>query len=159
MVDDVEQRGLDQLRLEYGRAHADKRLAGKHHRALGHGLNVAAEVEMPEQIQKALVEEVQRAQILDVALLKVQVFDVVDQLLETRGHGVAGHLGGLAVEHIEYRAVAEHVALVVAVHHGQLIEVGHHRQIAHGKITLSFLVLSRGKYITAHRLWHSAPPM
>ena len=58
MVDDVEQRGFDELRLEDRRAHADQRLAGEHDGALGHGVNIARKAEIAQRRDELRVEQV-----------------------------------------------------------------------------------------------------
>ena len=89
VVDGQQGEGLEQLRLDRGRAHNDHRLLREHGRALGHGVNVAAEVEVRKVVKELLADHIAAAEVFNVLLVKVQIFDIVDQLVEPCGDGVA----------------------------------------------------------------------
>ena len=129
MVDEGEQRRLDELRLPQGRAHGDYGFAGEHHRPFGHRLDVAGEPEIFERREELLAEDAERREIGDVLRRKVQLAYILDRLLETRRHRV-GVAAPAAVKEVERRAAHVHAALEIAVRHGQLIEVGEHGEIA-----------------------------
>ena len=56
-VDEVEERRLDELRVEDRPPHADEGLVGEHDRALGHRVDVAAQAQLAELAQEGGVEE------------------------------------------------------------------------------------------------------
>ena len=56
-VDEVEQRGLDELGVQDRPAHADERLVREHDRPLGHRVDVAGEAQLAEQPQEGVLEE------------------------------------------------------------------------------------------------------
>ena len=140
MVDDVEQRRLHQLRLDHGRAHAHDGLGGEDDRALGHGVDVAREPEILQEVEEALVKRIQAAQVRDVLRGEVQAADVLDRLLQARGDRMRRLVALLAIEQVEHGDVLRHAVAPVAVHHRQFIQVGHHRQIAHRDPSFSIVV-------------------
>ena len=62
---------------------------GEHGRPLRHGVNVAGEAEGAQIFQKFLAENALAAQVRNVLLVKVQILDVFDELLEARRDGKA----------------------------------------------------------------------
>ena len=129
MVHGQKRERFKQLRLDRGRAHDDHRLFREDGRALGHGVNVAAEVEVCKIVEEFLAEDTSPAQVVDVLLVEVQILDIVDQLLQTRRDGKAAFIGHLPEEHVEGRQVPLVGFEEVAVRHCQLIEVHDHRDV------------------------------
>ena len=123
MVDDVEQRGFDELSFGKRRADGHNRLHGEHDFALSHRVHVAGEAEVFEVVEKVLGERAERAQVLYVACGKAYVFDILHRLLKPGGYGVV-YLTFSAEEHVEGRERIVDSALEIAVHHGELIEIG-----------------------------------
>ena len=89
VIDGQQREGLDELRLDGGRAHNDHRLLREHGRPLRHGVNIAGEAEGAQIFQKFLAENALAAQVRNVLLVKVQILDVFDELLEARRDGKA----------------------------------------------------------------------
>lgn len=58
-------------------------------RPLRHGVNIAGEAEGAQIFQKFLTENALAAQVRNVLLVKVQILDVFDELLEARRDGEA----------------------------------------------------------------------
>jgi len=129
VVDLQQQIRLHELRLDGGRAHRDERLAREHGRALRHGPDVAGEAEVFQIVQKCLAEQLPAAQIGNVLVGEVQVLDVVDDLLETGGDGVAAVVRHAAEEHIKIRDAVLHAVLKITVAHRQLIEIAEHGHV------------------------------
>ena len=125
VVDEGEDRRLDQLRLHDRRAHAHERLVREHDRALAHGVDLAGEAQLAKIGEERLVEQAERAQIGQILLGKVQAVDVVDHALQPGGDGI-GDVALGAEEHVEHALVARHAVLEIAVHHGELVQIGHH---------------------------------
>ena len=121
MVDDVEHRRFDQLRLKERRLDADQRLVGEDHGALRHGIKLAREAEILEVIEEPLVKEVKRAEVVNILRVEMQVFDVIDHLLQARRDGKRAAAGVLAVEQIEHRDPVGDAGVDIAVHHGHLV--------------------------------------
>ena len=71
---------------------------------------------------KILIEELQASQIFDVAGLKGQVLDIVDDLVEAGRDGEAAAGGIFPVKDVEDDGFIG-LVLKVALHHGQLVEV------------------------------------
>ena len=129
MVDLQQQIRLHELRLDGGRAHRDERLAREHGRALRHGPDVAGEAEVFQIVQKCLAEQLPAAQIGNVLVGEVQVLNVIDDLLETGGDGVAAVVGHAAEEYIEVGDAILHVVVEIAVAHRQLIKIAEHGHV------------------------------
>ena len=129
MVDEVEQRRFDQLRLHDGRAHAQERLIREHDRALGHAVDFPREAQRAQHVEKILVKEVQRPQIIEVLLGKMELIDIVDDGLRARHYRVS-IVFAVAKKQIEHGLVFAHAITVIPVHHRELVQVGHHGQVS-----------------------------
>ena len=129
MVDGQQREGLDELGLDGRGAHHHQRLTGKHGGTLGNGVDIAGEAEVPQIVQKLLAEQIAAAEIGDVLFAEMQVFDVVDQLLQTGGDGEAALIGHLAEEHIEIGDAVLVSVAEVSVAHGQLVKVAQHGHV------------------------------
>ena len=129
MVDGQQREGLDELGLDGRGAHHHQRLTGKHGGTLGDGVDIAGEAEVPQIVQKLLAEQIAAAEIGDVLFAEMQVFDVVDQLLQTGGDGEAALIGHLAEEHIEIGDAVLVSVAEVSVAHGQLVKVAQHGHV------------------------------
>ena len=129
MIDLQQKVGFHELRLNGGRAHRDERLAREHGCALRNGPDVAREPEILQIVQKSLAEQLPATQIGNVLVGEMQIFDVVDDLLETGGDGVAAVIRYAAEEHIEIRDAVLHIVLQITIAHRQLIEVAEHGHV------------------------------
>jgi hypothetical protein len=76
VVDDVEQRGFNQLRFKNWGHDANQRLAGENDRAFRNGLDIAGKAEPSEFLQEGFVEQIQRAEVGDGSFVEIQVVDV-----------------------------------------------------------------------------------
>ena len=130
VVDDHEDVGLDELGLNGGGADDHEGLAGEDIGALGDGPDIPREAEGAEVVQESLVKEVLTTQVGDIVLVKVEVLDVLHDLLKACHHGVSAAVGVLAVEHVEVHDLIGQTRLEVAVGHGQLVEVAEHGEVA-----------------------------
>ena len=117
---------LDKLRLHDGAAHGQNRLAGENRHAFRHGPDIARKAECREILQKFLIKEAAAAQVVDVLLRKVQIFQVLDHLLHAGHDCEAAAVGHFAEEHVEVRNAVAHAVDEITVGHCQLIEVGQH---------------------------------
>ena len=104
-------------------------LPGEDGGALRHGPDVAGEAEVFQIVQKCLAEQLPAAQIGNVLVGEVQVLDVVDDLLETGGDGIAAVVRHAAEELIKVRDAVLHAVLQITVAHRQLIEVAEHGHV------------------------------
>ena len=76
------------------------------------------------EIQKALAEAALSPQVGDVLLGEAEVFDIVDDLLQTGRDGEAASIGYIAEEDIEVAdLVGIAIGLKVAVAHGQFVKI------------------------------------
>ena len=129
VVDGQKREGLKQLRLDRGCAHNDHRLLGEHGCALGHGVDVAAEMEVCKIVQKLLAENTAGTEICDILLVKVQILDIVDQLVETGGDGVTAAVRHGAEVNVEIGNAILEPGFQVTIAHGQLVKVTEHGHI------------------------------
>ena len=129
MVHGQKRERFKQLRLDRGRAHDDHRLFREDGRALGHGVNVAAEVEVCKIVEEFLAEDTSPAQVVDVLLVEVQILDIVDQLVKTGGNGVPASVRHRAEINVEIGNAILEPCFQVTVAHGQLVKVAEHGHI------------------------------
>ena len=129
VVERQQQKRLDELRLNGGRADGHDRLAREDRRALRHGPDIAREAEAAQILQEALVEHIPAAQIRNIVLVKMKLLHVLDRLLQTRRDGKAAVIGHGAEENIKIRDAVLHTLHEIAVAHGELVIIAEHTQI------------------------------
>ncbi len=76
---------FDKLRLRDWSDHFDHRLVGEHRSALRNGIHVTGKPERAERRQELIGESIERAEVGDIIVGEVQVFEMGEQLLETTG--------------------------------------------------------------------------
>ncbi len=138
MIDQAEQRRLQQLRLDDRRGDADKRFPRKDDAPFRNGVNVSVKAKVREILQKILPEQVKPAQIFDILLGKAEIFHIFNGLLQPRRDGEGGVKRIFTVEQVEDRDLVFFVVYIIPLHHGQLIQIGHERQIFHGNASFPY---------------------
>ena len=121
--------GFDQLRLDRRGADGENRLVRENGSSLGNSPDVAGEAEAFEVFEKLLVKNALGAEVRDVVIVKVKLFDVVDNLLKTCRNSEAAVVGNRAEKYVELHLALVEVVFEVAVGHGEFIEVTQHSQI------------------------------
>ena len=92
MIDDIEQRCLDELGLLMGAMTLTRGSLGKP-RYLRNGVNIACKAEFIEIAQKVLLKHIQASQVFNVAVIKMQVLNVLNDLLQSGTDGKAVAVG------------------------------------------------------------------
>ena len=124
MVQGEQQEGFDKLSLNGGCPDGEDRLPGEDGGAFGYRPNIAGKLEVLQVLQKALAEAALAPQVADVFLGKVQVLNVVDDLLQTGGDGEAAPIGNIAEENVEIADLIHiSLGLEVAVAHGEFVKI------------------------------------
>ena len=126
MVDRQQKHRFEQLRLYRGTFYRHERFVREDRRSLGHGVNVAIKFEIREILQKFLAELVLGAQIFDVILAEMELFQKFYHLRKPRRDGKSAVVGNFSEKHIEICNIVLHSALIIAVRHGELIKVAQH---------------------------------
>ena len=139
---DVDQSGLDQLRLRQRRGDAQDRLVGKEHRALRHGMHVAGEAQGGKIVEHPLSEAAAAFEPGDVLLRKTQRFEKIERLLEPGRHQEAPPRRQLAHEELEHRGLAL-VMIEIGLHHVELVEIGQQRA---GRGVITYLRYGRARH-------------
>ena len=121
--------GLHHLGIDHRGGDLYDRLPGEDDGPFVEGPYVPSEPVVPQELEEALIEHLQRAEVLDVIFLEVHVLDVLDDLLQSGEDGVSAVVGHLPEEHVEGRQVPLVGFEEVAVRHCQLIEVHDHRDV------------------------------
>ena len=129
MVDAQQQIGLNELGFDGRGPDGDQRLLGEDHGALGHGPDVAGELEILQIFQEFLGKEVATPQVGDVLLVEVELLDVADDLLETGCDAEAAAVGAAPEEEVKVGDAVAVTVLKITVCHGQLVEVAEHGQV------------------------------
>ncbi len=132
-VNEIDQPGLDQLRLGQRRDDLHDGLVGKERRALRHGADIASEAKVGEIVDQARFEALRRLQVADVFVREAKPLEEVEQLFEPgRQQEIAG-LRQASREELENRFVV-HPAVDVGVQHGELVEIGQQTAVAETEI-------------------------
>ena len=124
----VHDQGFDELGLGQRRLHLQDGFVGEHRGALGDGMDVAGEVEVPQPVKKALGKFTQGGQITDIVYSEAQVFQVLEDGIEAAGQQEVAARGKAAHEQAEYGRI-QHAFLVIGLEHGQFVEIGEQRQV------------------------------
>ena len=129
VVDGQKGKCLDQLGLNGGSPDGDHRLPGENGSSFWNRPDVTGKMEIAQVLQKFLGEHLLFPEILDVLLIKMQVFDIVDQLIEPCADGKTALVGHVPEEHVEIRDPVLIPRFEVSIPHRQLIKVAEHRHI------------------------------
>ena len=129
MVQRQKQKRLDDLRLDGRGADRHDRLVREDGRPLRDGPDVAGESVIPQRFEEPLAEHLPPAQIRDVVLVKMELLDIADGLLQTGRNSKAAAVRHRPEEDVEIRDAVLHPTRVIAVGHGQLVVVAEHRQV------------------------------
>ena len=81
VIDDVKQCCLNELGLHDGSNNLDKRFPGENHGSLRNGVDIACKAEFVEIAQEVLLKHIQASQVFNVAVIKMQVLNVLNDLL------------------------------------------------------------------------------
>ena len=118
VIDDIEQRCLDELGLHNGGNDLDKGFPGENHGTLRNGVNIACKAEFIEIAQKVLLKHIQASQVFNVAVIKMQVLNVLNDLLQSSTDGKAVAVGIGPVKHVEYNGFVGVLFFEIPLHHG-----------------------------------------
>ena len=140
MVQGQQHIGLHQLRLNGRGADGQDRLAGEHGSSLGHCVNIAGEMEVPEIGQEVLIEDLLSPQEFDILIVKVQLLNVLHHLLQACRNGKAAAIWNIPEENVKIGDLLAKALFEIAVAHGQLIKIAEHGKIAlvHGYVLSAF---------------------
>ena len=129
MVHCQKQEGLHQLGLNGWGADCDDGFMREDGCPLGHGPDIPGEAEPAQILQKLRRKQVPALEICNILGVKVQVLDIVDDLLQPRRNGKAAIIRALAekIRRSSKYGPADRSGNTVA--HGQLIKVAEHGQI------------------------------
>ena len=86
-------------------------------------------MEVRKIVQKLLAENTAGTEICDILLVKVQILDIVDQLVETGGDGVTAAVRHGAEVNVEIGNAILEPGFQVTIAHGQLVKVTEHGHI------------------------------
>ena len=98
-------------------------MAGENGGPLRHRPDVPGEPEGFQILQKFGAETIFAPQVGDVLLVKAQLFDIVDDLLQPRRNGEAAPVGDVAEENVKIADLLVHSRLKISVAHGELVEI------------------------------------
>ena len=119
--------GLDDLRLHDIGNHGQNRFTGIDHAPLREGDHIPVKTEAAQVVEKRGVKLAKRGQVEHILLVKMEIDQVVHDLLQPRKEGKASPVRVTAVEHIKgHLGTAAVLVKKIAISHGQLVEIHHH---------------------------------
>ena len=86
-------------------------------------------MEVTQIFQEIFVKQFLSPQILNVLIGKMQIQNIIDQLIQPGSNGETALVGNVTEKHIEIDNAVLITRLHIAVGHGELIKVTQHRQI------------------------------
>ena len=129
-VDDVEQGGLDELALGQRSPHPDDRFVREGDRALGHGIDLDAQLKVEQVVEEVLAKEglvviaFEATQVSDVAFAETKGGEEVHDVFQPADEGESPIKGVLAKEEVKNAFLLRFARFVIAIGHGELVEVG-----------------------------------
>ena len=129
MIDGQQRECLNQLGLNGRSPDGNHRFSGEDGRSLWNCPNVAGEMEITKVVQKLLGEQLPFPEILNVFLIKMQIFNIVDQLVQPRADGKAALIRYRPEKHIKICDSILIPRLKVSVSHRQLIKIAEHGHV------------------------------
>ena len=122
-------KGFDQLCFDCLGADGDHRLAGENGGAVGNGVNIAGKAEVLQILQKFLRENTASTEVRNILFVKMQILNVIDDLIKTCGNGKTALVGNAAEEGIKVGDTILVAVAEVAIAHRQLIKIAEHTQV------------------------------
>ena len=129
MVHAQQQIRLNKLRLNGRRADGDDRLPGKNGRSLRHRPDIAGKLEIGQIIQEILAEAFPLPQVGDILRVKMQLLNILDDLLQTGRNGEPAPVRATAEKQVKIGYAVGITVGEVPRAHGQLVKIAEHRQI------------------------------
>ena len=129
MVDGEQDHGFHELCLNHRSRNGDQWLAGEYRRTFRHCPNVTLELKMSEIVEECFGKAAASAQVFDIFFSKMQVFEIVDQLLNASHDGIAATIRDATEKHVKICAAIRDSFFKIAMCHGKFIKVGQHGQI------------------------------
>ena len=129
VVDAQQGVSLNELGLRRRRPDRNQRFIGEYRRSLGHRPDVPGKAEGPQIVQEILFKKALCPQVGNILFVKMQILDILDQLLQAGSNGIAAAIGNPAEKDVKIGNALLHPLTEIAVGHGHLVEVEQHRQI------------------------------
>ena len=129
MVEDQQQEGLHQLRLNSRSPDSDDRLPGEDGSTLRDGPDVTREFEIAEIVQKPLGKQILAPEIFNVLLRKMQILNIGDDPLQTGADGIAAVVRNITEKDVEIGDPILQPRFQITISHGQFVKVAEHRHI------------------------------
>ena len=121
--------GFQKLRLDGRRPHGDDRLSRENGGSFGNCPDITVETEVLQRQQEFLIEHPAPTEVFDVFFRKMQVLDIIDDLLQSSGNGVAALVRDVAEKDVEVGDPVLHARFPVPIAHGQFIKIAEHGQV------------------------------
>ncbi len=134
-VDDIEERGFEELALNDGAADADERLVRKDNGAFGHRIHIAGKFQVAQIVEEGLLEKglaivpSQRLEIGDFVAIDLKIAKVVNGICQAAGNAVAALKWILTEKEMKDGLALLNAILPIAVGHRELIEVGQKNRV------------------------------
>ena len=117
MVDDIEDGGLDQLRLHDGSNNFHHGFPGEHEGTFRNSVNGTGKVEIGQVVQEILIEDSDAAQIFDISVTEVELLDVIDQLLDAAHDRITAAKRIGTEESVKDNVLVLVLVLEISLHH------------------------------------------
>ena len=129
VVEDQQQEGLHQLRLNSRSPDSDDRLPGEDGSTLRDGPDVTREFEIAEIVQEPLGKQILAPEIFNVLLRKMQILNIGDDPLQTGADGIAAVVRNITEKDVEIGDPILQPRFQITISHGQFVKVAEHRHI------------------------------
>ena len=129
VVDQVQNSCFNQLRLHNGSYHFYQWFHRKYHTALRDRIYVAGKMKTCQIIQKVFGKTAKSPEIVNIIIIKMQTFDVINDLIQAGTDSVAAVVRILAVKQIKYHSLIG-VIFKISLHHCQFIKISQKCKIA-----------------------------
>ena len=129
VVDAQQQIGFYQLGLDRRGANGDDGLLGENRSALGNRPDIAGEPEVRQEIQEILGKHLPAAQVVNVLRVKMQLLNILDNLLQTRSDGESAAVRAAPEKQVKVGYPVCVALREIPLAHGQFVKVAEHGKI------------------------------
>ena len=123
MIDTQQHCRFQQLCFDNLRLYANQRFIREHRCSFLHRKDITGKNEMPQIFQKFIIKAVQRTQVCNITILKMQILDISDNFLQPRKHRIAAAVRISAIKQVKGDNTILMIGIEVALTHGQLIKI------------------------------------
>ena len=122
VVDEIQKGSLDELSFHNGCHYLDKGFHREDHRSLWDRIHISCKVKTGKVIQKVFAERTKAPQIINILIIKMQFFDIINDLCKAGTYRIAAVIRILAVKQVKDHTFAG-IIPEIPLHHRKFVKI------------------------------------